>query len=84
MDTPLPTLGDAADTLEPTLVVVSATTHARFTDAAEEIRSLAGHHRLAVAGNGARGLADETLGAALVLQDDPLAAADRVAAEWRT
>jgi MerR family transcriptional regulator, light-induced transcriptional regulator len=83
-DTPLPTLADAADTLEPTLIVVSATTREHFTDAAEEIRRLAGHHRLAVAGNGARALKDEDLGAALVLRDDPLAAADRVAAEWST
>jgi DNA-binding transcriptional MerR regulator len=77
-DTPLGTLADAARTLEPKLVVVSATTPQRLTRMREELAALARSAPLALAGAGARAALAEAVGATH-LPDDPVTEADRVA-----
>jgi MerR family transcriptional regulator, light-induced transcriptional regulator len=79
-DTPISTLREAADRLEPALVVVSATTSTRLDEAADELRSLADRHRLAFGGGAARAYAERT-GFGLALPEDPVAAADFLADE---
>jgi DNA-binding transcriptional MerR regulator len=77
-DTPLGTLADTARTLEPELVVVSATTPQRLTRVREELGALARAAPLALAGAGAKAAAAEAVGATH-LPDDPVTEADRVA-----
>jgi MerR family transcriptional regulator, light-induced transcriptional regulator len=77
-DTPLDTLADAARTLEPKLVVVSATTARRLTRVRQEVGALAQSVPLAIAGAGAKRALAEAVGATH-LPDDPVTEADRVA-----
>jgi DNA-binding transcriptional MerR regulator len=82
-DTPIATIHEALRGREQTLVVVSAITAERFRAVQAELTELARGFRLAVAGAGAtRELASAT-GAALLLDEDPVAAADRVAEAGR-
>ena len=77
-DTPLATLADAAATLGPDLIVVTATSVERIHGAGAELRRLAGAWRLALGGQGATEAAAREARAEL-LPDDPLAAADAIA-----
>jgi DNA-binding transcriptional MerR regulator len=77
-DTPLSSLADTARTLEPKLVVVSATTPQRLSRMREELGALARSAPLALAGAGARAALAEAVGATH-LPDDPVTEAGRVA-----
>jgi MerR family transcriptional regulator, light-induced transcriptional regulator len=77
-DTPLGTLADATATLEPKLVVVSATLPQRFSRVRDELGALTRIAPLALAGAGARAALAESVGATH-LPDDPVTEADRVA-----
>jgi methanogenic corrinoid protein MtbC1 len=78
-DTPIATIDEALRGREQTLVVVSAMTADRFRAVQAELTELARCFRVGLAGAGAtRELASAT-GAALLLDEDPVAAADRVA-----
>jgi MerR family transcriptional regulator, light-induced transcriptional regulator len=81
-DTPLGTLADATRTLEPELVVVSATTPQRLSRVRGELAALAGAAPLALAGAGARAALAEAVGAKH-LANDPVTEADRVAKAFR-
>jgi DNA-binding transcriptional MerR regulator len=74
-DTPLDTVGAAARSLAPSIVVLSAVAEDRVQAAAAELQELAREHRLAIGGSGTDGAA--ALGA-LALTGDPIAAAERV------
>ena len=78
-DTPMESIAGAAGSLEPDVVVVCAVDAERLKSVADDVESLAARHRVALGGSGAAGLSDSL--AALVLDDDPLAAADRVTAQ---
>jgi MerR family transcriptional regulator, light-induced transcriptional regulator len=78
-DTPVSTLRRATQDVEPAAVVVSAVAPARFADAQEGLRELAGDVPLAVAGAGAGAVLAERIGARL-LDTDPVSAAALVAA----
>jgi MerR family transcriptional regulator, light-induced transcriptional regulator len=78
-DTPVSTLRRATQDIEPAAVVVSAVAPARFADAQEGLRELAGDVPLAVAGAGAGAVLAERIGARL-LDTDPVSAAALVAA----
>lgn len=73
-DTPVETLGAAADLLAPRLVVVSAVAPERLEDCAAELEELARRHPLAVAGAGATEELAGRVGASL-LEGDPVRAA---------
>ena len=77
-DTPLGTLLDTAQALEPRLVVVSATTPRHLSRVRDELGVLAKTAPLAVAGAGATAALAESVGAAL-LSEDPVGEAERVA-----
>jgi methanogenic corrinoid protein MtbC1 len=77
-DTPLGTLLDTAQALEPTLVVVSAMTPRHLSRVRDELGGLAKTAPLAVAGAGATAALAESVGAAL-LSEDPVTEAERVA-----
>jgi DNA-binding transcriptional MerR regulator len=77
-DTPLGTLLDTAQALEPRLVVVSATTPRHLFRVRDELGVLAKTAPLAVAGPGATAALAESVGAAL-LSEDPVGEAERVA-----
>ena len=77
-DTPLGTLLDTAQALEPMLVVVSATTPRHLSRVRDELGGLAKTAPLAVAGAGATAALAESVGAAL-LSEDPVTEAERVA-----
>jgi DNA-binding transcriptional MerR regulator len=79
-DTPAETLADAARSLAPELVVVSAVSRRRFARARNELGAVAEAAPLALAGAGADGALVEAIGARL-LADDPVTAAARVARE---
>lgn len=79
-DTPVETLADTADRLEPELVVLSAVDPARFREAVRGLGELAARHRVALAGAGADDALARRIGAEL-LAGDPVAAADGVAAQ---
>jgi methanogenic corrinoid protein MtbC1 len=81
-DTPLETIKDAADLLEPQLVVVAAVTEDRVRPVAAELEALAGEFRVALGG----AAADTALLDANVLRlgGDPVAEAERVSALRRT
>jgi DNA-binding transcriptional MerR regulator len=74
-DTPLDTVGAAARSLAPSIVVLSAVTEDHVRSAAAELQELAKEHRLAIGGAGTDGAA--ALGA-LALAGDPVAAAEHV------
>jgi methanogenic corrinoid protein MtbC1 len=77
-DTPLGTLADAAATLEPQLVVVSATSAPRLARVRDELGTLARATPLALAGAGATNALAQSVGADR-LAEDPVTEADRVA-----
>lgn len=79
-DTPLGTLLDTAQALEPRLVVVSATSPRHFSRVRAELGGLARTAPLAVAGAGATAALAESVGAA-VLSEDPVTEAERVASK---
>ena len=79
-DTPLDTLDEAASSLAPALVVLSATAAERVEPIATGLRKLARRHTLALGGGGADERAAKAIGA-LVLSGDPVAAADHVTAQ---
>jgi DNA-binding transcriptional MerR regulator len=81
-DTPLDTLTDAATTLAPEVVVGAAMTPARFASGRDTLRRLARAVPLWAAGAGAMPAFATDTGARL-LDADPLAAAERVAAARR-
>jgi hypothetical protein len=76
-DTPTDSILGAAESLEPELVVVSATTPERLMPLVPELNDLAARRRVAVAGAGARGMSGDGL---LALTGDPVAEAERVSA----
>lgn len=73
-DTPLASVEAAAARTEPDLVVVAATRPERLAAVADELRELAGRHRLALAGAGATPEIAASVGATLVA-GDPVSAA---------
>jgi DNA-binding transcriptional MerR regulator len=79
-DTPVDTLRDIADRLRPDLVVVCAELEEPLLAVLPELGVLAEAHPTALAGRGASAEAAHATGARL-LQDAPMAAAARVAAE---
>jgi methanogenic corrinoid protein MtbC1 len=76
-DTPLDTLERAAETVDPTVVVVSATADERVAPVASQLQALARRYRVGLGGSAAAGNA-ERLGV-LELQGDPVAEAERIA-----
>jgi DNA-binding transcriptional MerR regulator len=74
-DTPVETLVDAADTLAPAVVVLSAVAADRFEPVAGELAALARRHRLALAGAGASADIGPQV---LVLRDEPVVEAERL------
>ena len=77
-DTPVGTLLDTAQALDPRLVVVSAMTPRHLSRVRDELGRLAKTAPLAVAGAGATAGLTESVGAAL-LSEDPVTEAERVA-----
>jgi MerR family transcriptional regulator, light-induced transcriptional regulator len=77
-DTPGESLAEAADRLDPSVVVVSAVTRARFRTDAAELSQVARRHPLAIAGGGASQSLAESLGS-LWMPEGPVAAAERIA-----
>jgi DNA-binding transcriptional MerR regulator/methylmalonyl-CoA mutase cobalamin-binding subunit len=78
-NTPAETLAEAAEALDPDLVVVTAATAAPLRKAAPELARLARGRRLARGGRGAGGRLADSIGAEL-LEADPLTEAARLAA----
>jgi len=78
-DTPLPGLAQAVGSIGPDLVIVSATSPARFFPEFERWRNFAGGVSLAIGGAGAGAQLAKRIGAAY-LAGDPVAAAARAAA----
>jgi MerR family transcriptional regulator, light-induced transcriptional regulator len=81
-DTPVATIRDATAGVEPDLVVISATTTERLHSAKAELTELARGVPLALAGAGATAGLARSIGATLI-DGDPVAAAERIAAEHR-
>jgi MerR family transcriptional regulator, light-induced transcriptional regulator len=77
-DTPVRDLTETVRTLEPSLVVVAATTRRRLSSIAAELSELAEIVPLAVAGAGADARIADQLGARL-LEGDPVSAAEALA-----
>ena len=77
-DTPIATLVAAAAQLEPRVVVVVAAVPERLADVVDELAAAARDHALAIAGRGATPELAVRIGA-LLLREDPFAAAERVA-----
>jgi len=78
-DAPLDTVSRAADDLRPGLVVLSTVSDDRARAAVDELRSLAGQHRVAVGGAGATDGVAEAIGA-IALTGDVVVEAGRVTA----
>ena len=78
-DTPLETIDEAAQALEPALVVLNAVVPERIAPVADDLRRLAGRHRIALAGAGSAA-ADPAAHGAHVLTDDPVTEAERATA----
>jgi MerR family transcriptional regulator, light-induced transcriptional regulator len=76
-DTPLETINEAADALEPSLVVLSAVTSDRVHAALPQVQALASRYRVALGGDGVVGLDSSGLDI-LILAGDPVAEAARV------
>ena len=76
-DTPLETIGEAAEALEPSLVVLSAVTSDRVEAALPQLQTLASRYRVALGGDGVVGLDSSGLDV-LVLAADPVTEAMRV------
>ncbi|MDP9259939.1 MAG: cobalamin B12-binding domain-containing protein [Actinomycetota bacterium] len=81
-DTPIATIQEALEQVEPRLVVVSATTSQRLRAAQAQLTELARHVAIALAGAGATDRLARATGASL-LQGDPVTAAERLADEPR-
>jgi DNA-binding transcriptional MerR regulator len=77
-DTPLGTLLETAQALEPRLVVVSATTPEHLSLVRDDLAALAETAPLALAGAGANAKLADSVGAAF-LSEDPVTEAERVA-----
>jgi len=75
-DTPLDTVGEAARSLAPALIVLVSSTREGVEESADPLRVLAEHHRIALAGTGARDVAAPP--GVIVLTGDPVAEAERV------
>lgn len=82
-DTPIATIKETVARRERPLVVISAVTAERLVAVQGELTELAADLRLALAGAGASKELASATGAAMVLDDDPVTAADRVAGERR-
>jgi DNA-binding transcriptional MerR regulator len=80
-DTPVATIKDALRGGEHPLVVISAMTTDRLFAVQDELTALAADVRLALAGAGATKKLASATGAALLLNEDPVTAAERVAGE---
>ena len=80
-DTPIATIKDALGDSERPLVVISAMTPDRLLVVQDELTELAADVRLALAGAGATKKLASATGAALLLNEDPVTAAERVAGE---
>ena len=78
-DTPITTIKETLLGRERPLVVVSAVTPDRFLAVRDELTELAADVRLALAGAGATKELASATGAALLLDEDPVTAAERVA-----
>ena len=76
-DTPLETIGEAAEALEPSLVVLSAVTSDCVEAALPQLQTLASRYRVALGGDGVVGLDSSGLDV-LVLAADPVTEAMRV------
>jgi methanogenic corrinoid protein MtbC1 len=77
-DTPLDTLERAAEAIEPTFVVVSATTDERIAPVSAQLKALARSYRVGLGGSAASTGGADRLGV-LDLRDDPVAEAERIA-----
>lgn len=82
-DTPIATINETLLGRERPLVVISAMTTDRLLAVQDELAELAGGVRLALAGPGATKELASATGAALLLDEDPVTAADRVAGQRR-
>jgi DNA-binding transcriptional MerR regulator len=80
-DTPIATIKEALGVRARPLVVISAVAPNRFLVVQDELTELAGELRLALAGAGATKEVARATGAALLLDEDPVTAAERVAGE---
>lgn len=81
-DTPIATIQEALEDVEPRLVVISATMGERLRAAQAQLTELARHVPIALAGAGAAGRLARATGATL-LEGDPVTAAERLADECR-
>ncbi len=82
-DTPISTIKETLEDGERPLVVISAVTPDRFLVVRDELTELAAGVRLALAGAGATKKLATATGAALLLQEDPVTAAERIVEERR-
>jgi len=78
-DTPIATIKETLVGRERPLVVISAVSAARLRAVQDELAELAADVRLALAGGGATKELASATGAALLLDEDPVTAAERVA-----
>jgi MerR family transcriptional regulator, light-induced transcriptional regulator len=76
-DTPVETVGQAADELRPRLVVLAATDGGRWRPVAGAVQALAGRHQVALGGAGAAQAADAGL-SQVALPGDAVAEAEHV------
>lgn len=76
-DTPIPTIQELLDEVDPRLVVVAATSRRRFRAAQPELTELARHVRVGLGGAGATEELARATGA-ILLEGDPVSAAARV------
>ena len=82
-DTPIATIEETLRGREQALIVISAMTAERLRAVQVELTELARGFRVGLAGAGASKELASSTGAALLLDDDPVTAADRVADEGR-
>jgi DNA-binding transcriptional MerR regulator len=82
-DTPIATIRETVVRLERPLVVISAVTADRLLAVQGELTELSADLRVALAGAGATKELASATGAAMVLDDDPVSAAERVAGDRR-
>ena len=82
-DTPIATIEETLRDREAPLVVISAMTADRFRLVQAELTELAKNFRVGLAGAGATRTLASATGAALLLDEDPVTAAERVADEVR-
>ena len=81
-DTPISTIQEALSNVTPSLVVIAAVTQQRLRAVQPQLTELARHVPVALAGPGATAALARVTGA-VVLQGDPVTAAERVADEHR-